>query len=111
MVFTGINDPVCIETQACREAQAHAQDLNLGRIIISCDSKGVVNDIKHGSRGKNGTIVQEINANQQLFKACDIIFEDRTQTKKLIAWLNFRFLLTRVATCGWAIHMTLFVFL
>ena len=82
MVFPGVTNPACLEMLACREAQALAQDLHLRRIIISCDSKTVVNDLNNGSCGKNGTIVREFIAYRWLFDACDIIFEGRDTNKE-----------------------------
>lgn len=81
MVFPGVTDLACLEMLACREAQSLAQDLHLRRIIISCDSKTVVNDLKNGSCGKNGTTVREFIAYQRLFDARDIIFEGRDTNK------------------------------
>ena len=67
MVFPGVTDPAYLEALACREAQALALDLNLGKVIISCDSKGVVDDIKNDARGMNDTSIREIRENKLLF--------------------------------------------
>jgi hypothetical protein len=44
VVFNGITDPSMLETLACREALALAEDLNLDRAFIVSDSKTAVDD-------------------------------------------------------------------
>lgn len=75
MVFPSINDPTNLEARACREALALAQDLLIRMVIISCDCKTVVEEIKHGTNGRYGAIIREIRPSQLLFESYDIIFE------------------------------------
>lgn len=76
MVIGGVDDPSTLETIACREALALAQDLQLQHMIIASDAKQVVQDINTGSRGGNGAIISEINSYSSLFQ-CKFTFESR----------------------------------
>ena len=51
MVYPGVTDPVMLETFACREALSLAEDLNLHKITVACDSQGVIDDINKGTGG------------------------------------------------------------
>lgn len=62
LVIGGVDDPAILETIACREALALAQDLNLHQLVIASDSKGVVGAINMGANGGNGAIISEINS-------------------------------------------------
>jgi hypothetical protein len=48
-----ITDPTALETLACREAIALALYLNINRILVASDCKGVVEDVDVGSLGAN----------------------------------------------------------
>ena len=77
MVFYGINDPPMLEALACREALALAQDLNLDQIVVACDCKTVVEEIKSGTEGRYSIVIKEIQAQARQFSRCDFIFEGR----------------------------------
>jgi hypothetical protein len=62
LIFPGITDPTILEALACREALALATDLGLSRFYVATDCKQVVDDIKEGSLGKYGSMIQEIMA-------------------------------------------------
>lgn len=49
VVYRGINDPVILETYACREALALADDLHIKGMKVAPDRLGVVNDINQGA--------------------------------------------------------------
>uniref|UniRef100_A0A453HF87 RNase H type-1 domain-containing protein n=1 Tax=Aegilops tauschii subsp. strangulata TaxID=200361 RepID=A0A453HF87_AEGTS len=76
LVIGGVDDLASLETIACREALALAQDLNLNHIGIASDSKGVVGAINMGARGENGAIISEINSLASSF-TCNFSFEGR----------------------------------
>lgn len=46
MVFSGIVDPATLEALTCHEALSLTLDLALDRLIIACDCKTVVSDIR-----------------------------------------------------------------
>ena len=48
MVYPVVTDPVMLETFACREALSLTEDLNLHKIMVACDSQGVIDDINKG---------------------------------------------------------------
>ncbi|KAE8775187.1 hypothetical protein D1007_52334 [Hordeum vulgare] len=49
VVYTGITDPVILETFACGEALALTDDLLLSNLKVASDCLGVVNDINNGT--------------------------------------------------------------
>ena len=52
IVFNDISELATLEALACREALALALDLSLDRIVIACDCKAVVTEIKNGTEGR-----------------------------------------------------------
>jgi len=60
--IAGVDDPAIVETIACREALALAQDLNLRNVLVASDAKAVVNAINNSDQGVNGAIIAEINS-------------------------------------------------
>lgn len=52
---------MALETTACREALALAEDLHLHRIVIVSDTKQVIRDFQSGSRGSNGAIIVRLS--------------------------------------------------
>ena len=76
VVYNGIRDPTILETYACREALALAQDLQLQNMIVASDAKQVVQEINNRSRGVNGAIISEIHSYSSLFQ-CIFSFESR----------------------------------
>jgi hypothetical protein len=65
------------------EAFAIAADLGLPRFYVASDCKQVVDDIKEGSLGKYGSVIQEITARRNQFAECTIEFEGRSNNSKL----------------------------
>lgn len=49
LVVSDIQGPACLESLACREGLALAQDLNISRVDIASDCASVVQDINKGS--------------------------------------------------------------
>jgi hypothetical protein len=47
IVVHGVTDPATLETLACREALALAEDLGIDQVFVASDCKTVVNDIKN----------------------------------------------------------------
>ena len=60
IVLSGIINPTILESIACREALALAADLSLDHLVIACDCKPIVDDIKKGIGGPHITVVKEI---------------------------------------------------
>ena len=80
LVIAGVDDPVILETIACREALALAEDLNLNNLIIASDAKQVVSDISKSRMGRNATIIHEIRSRASSF-VCNFIFEGRAANR------------------------------
>ena len=66
-----------MEAIACREGLALASDLAVRRVRLSCDNFNVVRNIKGGSTGAYGHIVQEINARAGVFVSSEFVHEGR----------------------------------
>ena len=76
---------------ARREAQALAQDLMLQDIIITCEDRSLLEDIKQGTGGLHAMIVQEIKANVRLFQSCIFTFVKRTSSSEVVKVGKFSF--------------------
>lgn len=72
----GVDDSAILETIACREALALAQDLQLHDLVVASDAKNVVGDVNKSCQGTNGAIIQEINRLASSFN-CIFNFESR----------------------------------
>jgi hypothetical protein len=57
VVYKGITDPASLESMACREALALAEDLALTTLIVASDCKGVVIDIAEGTKERYAAII------------------------------------------------------
>jgi hypothetical protein len=77
VIYAGIIDPQVLETLACREALALADDLIQSRILVASDCKPVVNDIVEGTMSKYGAIVMEIRGRAAQKNECKFVFEGR----------------------------------
>jgi hypothetical protein len=77
VIFNGITDPSMLETLACQEALALAEDLNLDRAFIVSDCKTAVDDIKDGTLGRNESIIAELKSRSTLLQKCSFTFESR----------------------------------
>ena len=77
VVFHHTRDPLLLETYACREALALADDLGIGNIYVASDSQEVVNDINRGTGGPNASIVHEILSHCNNFSSCSFVHERR----------------------------------
>ena len=73
-VYHGITDPATLETLACREALALAEDLQVTNMMIASDCKGVVQDINEGSGGAHSAIVHEITLRRSFFNLVVLCF-------------------------------------
>ncbi|XBJ22427.1 hypothetical protein VPH35_000821 [Triticum aestivum] len=63
---------------AIREGLSLAQDLNLHRIHLALDCRGVVEEIHRGSGSVYGAVIQEIRFNSTTFTSCNIVDEFRS---------------------------------
>jgi hypothetical protein len=77
IVVHGVTDPATLETLACREALALAEDLGIDQVFVASDCKTVVNDIKNGSGGPYGAIIEEIKSRAASLRDCSFVFESR----------------------------------
>ena len=77
VAFPGVLDPVTLETYACREVLALAEDLNLQKFVIASDCQEVINDINRGTGGPHAAIVHEIIGRQSSFQFSSFIHERR----------------------------------
>lgn len=75
-MIIGITDVATLETLACREGLALAEDLLLQNFIIASDSKQIINDIDKASNGNYGAIIHEIKTRASAFN-CNFSFEGR----------------------------------
>ncbi|XP_073362809.1 uncharacterized protein [Aegilops tauschii subsp. strangulata] len=77
MVYYGITDPLTLETYACREALALADDLGQQKICVASHCQEAVNDINRGTGGPNAALVHEIMNHYNSFISCSFVFERR----------------------------------
>jgi ribonuclease HI len=75
--YLGISDSAILETLACREALALAEDLGIREVSISSDCQGIFKDISAGSVCSNATVVREINDFVLSFTSVRFIHERR----------------------------------
>src|SRR4051812_27257676 len=61
LVLPGALDKTPLDTIACREGMALAEDLQLQRIVISSSNSLVVNEIVEKGGGKQATIIQGLH--------------------------------------------------
>jgi hypothetical protein len=78
IVVHGVTDPATLEALACREALALAEDLGIDQVFVASDCKTVVNDIKNGTGGPYGAIIEEIKSRAASLRDCSFVFESRT---------------------------------
>jgi hypothetical protein len=78
---------------ACREALALANVLNLDKAFIVSNCKTAVDDIKHGTLGRNRSIIAEIRSRSTLLQECSFTFESRASNfeahnlaRHMISW-------------------------
>ena len=89
LVVGGVDDTACLAALACREAQALAQDLMLNYVVIACEERSIIEDIKTGNEGRHGMIIGEIKSRISLFNSCHFIFESRTSSKEASKVVKF----------------------
>lgn len=77
LVIKGFYDPSTLEMIACREALALAHDLWIQYLVISCDAKGVVEEINTSSGGVHSTIVNEIQGRRLNIQQSKVDFKSR----------------------------------
>jgi hypothetical protein len=77
LVIEGITYPSSLETLACREALALADDIAITRVLVASDCSSVVTDIRVGSMGRNGSIVSDIRSRAASHVVCSFVHEGR----------------------------------
>ena len=78
VVFQGITDLAMLETYACREALALAEDLATTNICVASDCQEVINDINREIGGPNAALVHEIMLRCNSFTSYSFIHERRS---------------------------------
>jgi hypothetical protein len=66
-----------LESLACREALALAEDHRIDQVYMASDCKTMVNDIKNGSGGRYGAIIEEIKSRAASLRECSYVFESQ----------------------------------
>lgn len=66
MVFLGVIEPTTLDTLAFHEALVLVEDLYLPRVVVACDCKPIVDNIKEGIEGPYITVIREIVADNTL---------------------------------------------
>jgi ribonuclease HI len=77
LVLDGITDPPILETIACREALALAEDIALTNVLVASDCASVVTHIRGGSMGRNGSIISEIRSRAATLSSYSFVHEER----------------------------------
>ncbi|KAI5017518.1 hypothetical protein ZWY2020_042406 [Hordeum vulgare] len=75
VVYRGIVDPVILETFACREALALADDLLETNPKVASDCLGVLNDINKGTEGPHSAVIHEIMIHRDSFSLCYFVHD------------------------------------
>ena len=69
---------VILESYACREGLALAEDLYIHQLLIASDCQNVVKDINQGTGGPHSAIVHEIVARRTSFNFYNFVHEHRS---------------------------------
>lgn len=77
LVIHGLTEPDILEAAACREGLSLADDLNLQRVHIACDSKSVVDGISKLNKGPYSSIIREVEQRRTMFDQVLIRHEKR----------------------------------
>jgi hypothetical protein len=78
--FLNISDPNVLETLACREALALAEDFDLCQVGITSDCQGFIRDLADASGGSNTSVIREINEYSLRLAAVRFMHERRQYT-------------------------------
>ena len=70
LTIEGIMDPGILETLACREALALAQDLQLQRITVASDCLSVINAMSLPCAGSYSVILEEVKDDASALFLC-----------------------------------------
>ena len=78
VVLHGIHDPAVLETLACREALALAEDLNLLNIKVASDCLEAINSMRGNYLGKLSMVAREIRLRARDFASATFVHERRS---------------------------------
>lgn len=78
LTILGVADPLILETLACREALALAEDLNAREIVVVSDCSSAILDIKSEATGETGAIIKELLSWRNRFNSCNFMYESRS---------------------------------
>lgn len=77
LVFDGLKDPASLEAQACNEALALAQDLNIQQVVTASDCLEVITNIKKGAATVYASVLHDIQHRTTNFRDVSFRFEHR----------------------------------
>lgn len=77
VVFDGLVDAPSLEAQACNEALALAQNLNLSHMVIASDCMQVISDINRAALSSFALVLNEISDRKKDFVKVTFRFENR----------------------------------
>ena len=77
LISKGITDPEVMEAVACREGLSLALDLQITRLRLASDNSSVVKNIRDGSKGVYGQVIEEVRARMTSFDTAEIVHERR----------------------------------
>ncbi|KAI5003835.1 hypothetical protein ZWY2020_030995 [Hordeum vulgare] len=75
VVYRGIVDHFLLETFACREALALADDLLVTNLKVPSDCLRIVNDINKVTEGPHSAVIHEIKIHRDIFPLCYFVHE------------------------------------
>ena len=78
LVIQGLRDKISAKAIACREGLALAEDLLQRNLVITSNSKQVINNIHCGSGGMHVNIIREIDSRKKDFQVASFIYESRS---------------------------------
>ena len=78
LVLEGILDRHSLDVIACREGMALAEDLLVQDVIISCENKWAIKEIKDLGGGIQASIIKEIHSRLSRFNSCFFNSESRS---------------------------------
>jgi HPt (histidine-containing phosphotransfer) domain-containing protein len=82
LTIEGIMKPAVLESMACREALALAQDLHLQRITVATDCLAVVQDMSQPFAGIYSSVLQEIKETMALYEKVSFRHENQASNNE-----------------------------
>ena len=73
-----------LEAVACREALALAQDLQVQKVVVISDCKGLISDIHGGTGGVYLSVIKEISLTSSVFDSYSFISKRRSASSEAL---------------------------